>query len=1307
MVWQVRSATLAALLCAACTAGHRDKRAEDPAAEGNRRLAAAERAVAATGSAGAMAHAGWLRYLVASDLPGAQQLFEQALVVTARAAQRTSVADDRALALAGLAEVAEDRLDTLGAARAWAEILRLVPESPLAELAGARLLDVEGDSLSVDEVVAEAARQLAPPIDPRAARLVREAAARVAMRKDAAEQAPEPVRERAAWAALGAPQHWRVAGPVAALRRIDLAATLPLDHATEAGVPTMGPGGTTGERSLEFVDGDVGLDLETNDGDVYYAATLVSAARGGDYLAWVEGASALELRLDGAVLLSRNPYPRELPRAVQVPVKLLAGQHSLLVRWSRAEGSRFRVTLVRGDGAASDLNNEAPAALRGKRNQSACALGSTCLGPVAWEDGRGLRGFAERALQADPDDVLATYLLTRATLGDDRAAARAALERLLALTNSGAPALVLHAQALLRDTEVPDRLGRSRALGELTSAADKAPAAIRVRLSIASLQRDAERYDDAAAQLDKAERLLETFAPAEKKPDLPPRLSLARARLLDARGNTAAARAKVEAALAADAGRCDARALLYEYARRDGSLEEQARFAEAMLGCADGRSTLANVARERHDLDKSESLLMQLVAAFPAQPHRLEALGELLTARQRFDRAAAALRAAVALAPRSAEPHRRLSGLLETAGDLPGAKAERAIALQLTPGDLTLRRQVALDDRKPLLAWADRDAIAAARAPPRAGVAGTSAIRLLDLAGVEIFADGGAVERVHTLARVLDKKGITRFGEAHIPADAQVLRLRTIKPDGRVLEPESIPEKESVSLPGLEPGDAVEVDYLHALASRGPDLPGLTLGGFFFRDDETPMGESSYEVRAPAGVPLEVDAHQLSVEPPRVEGGVVRFHHSSREVQPLQPEPNAPGESETMPWVQVGSGAEQRDFIRSIADWALLRTRSGAAIDALAAAASGSSPAEKARNIYAALSRAVRGRSQGSEFGTPATHILALGRGNRLLVLKAALASAGIHSRLALARTFGGDPAPYRFPRGDTFNWALLRVELPGGPVWVDTAYRYAPFGRLPSFVRGSPAWLLPEPGEEPELAKTPDDSDPARDGRTLKMGLRMDATGAATGAGSDEHRGFEAASLKDALERMDRDQRKQAVEAMLNRGLRGVTLDSLSTEHEGDLGGSGTLQYALHAQLGRKEGSSLALPSSVLPARVGRRWVQKAERALPLLLDASDSQVVDVEVQLPQGFTLAEAPPPLKLETPFGSYAWSVREEPSDAGARKVLLHEELRLPQQRVRPEAYGAFKAFARAIDEAQSQDVRVTGPAGASATPAVRP
>jgi hypothetical protein len=474
----------------------------------------------------------------------------------------------------------------------------------------------------------------------------------------------------------------------------------------------------------------------------------------------------------------------------------------------------------------------------------------------------------------------------------------------------------------------------------------------------------------------------------------------------------------------------------------------------------------------------------------------------------------------------------------------------------------------------------------------------------------------------------------------------------------------------------------------------------MSMGAFYFRDDETPMGETAYEVRAPQGLPLQIDSRRVQLEPPRVQDGQLRFRYSARNVQPQQPEPHSPPENETMPWVQAGWGASQNDFVRSIADWALLRARPGAATDALAAAAAGSSPREKAESIYAAVSRAVRGRSTGAEFSSPAAHVLALGRGNRLVLLKAALASAGIGSHVAMVRPFNADPSPYRFPRNDTFGYAVLRIDLPAGPVWVDPSYRLAPFGRLPSFARGQQAWLLPEPGEEPTLVDTPAE-DGAQDGRALALDLRLDADGVAAGSGRDEHLGFEAASLKDSLERLDKDHRKQGVEGMLSRGLRSVQLEELSVEGENELGGSGTLVYKLRAQLGRKENGGVVLPSTPMPARLARRWAPKAERALPLLVDTPESQSAELSIVLPQGMRLRDAVKPVDLKTPFGTYRWSAREEPGAAGApARLVIREELRMPLQRVAVVDYPAFVEFARAVDRAQQQDLRV-GPEQKSA------
>src|SRR5207248_7752622 len=130
-------------------------------------------------------------------------------------------------------------------------------------------------------------------------------------------------------------------------------------------------------------------------------------------------------------------------------------------------------------------------------------------------------------------------------------------------------------------------------------------------------------------------------------------------------------------------------------------------------------------------------------------------------------------------------------------------------------------------------------------------------------------------------------------------------------------------------------------------------------------------------------------------------------------------------------------------------------------------------------------------------------------------------------------------------------------------------------------------AWTLPEPGEEPQNLRTPASFLEQEEGRSISIGLKLDPQGAASGTARDEHRGFEAASLKDALERLDRDQRKQAVEAMLGRGLRGLSLETLTTEHETDLGGGAALVAVVHTQLARRDGEKLFVPSSVMPERL------------------------------------------------------------------------------------------------------------------------
>ena len=387
-----------------------------------------------------------------------------------------------------------------------------------------------------------------------------------------------------------------------------------------------------------------------------------------------------------------------------------------------------------------------------------------------------------------------------------------------------------------------------------------------------------------------------------------------------------------------------------------------------------------------------------------------------------------------------------------------------------------------------------------------------------------------------------------------------------------------------------------------------------------------------------------------------------------------------------MPWLQVGYGGGQADLVRSIADWALLRARPGSAIDDLARRAAKPTPRETAREIVRLVADAVRGRSVGTDFATPAPHVLAQGRGNRLVVIKAALASAKIPAHVVLVRPFNQDPAPYRFPRGELYSWAVLRIDLPGGAAFVDPGFRLAPFDALPSFARGQDAWVMPEPGEEPQRIRTPEAEGAAGNGRRMTLTLTLDGEGGARGEGRDSYLGFDGASLKDGLERLDESQRKQAIETMLGRGLRRIELEKLTAEGEGVPDVPAVLHYEIRAQVARREGDRLVVPGSFLASRLSRRYVEKAERSLPLLVDVPEKFALATRIALPAGTHLRGAPVPIAIATEQGRFRWSARES---EGA--LLVEEELEIPQQRIAPARYAAFANLCRKIDEAEAQDL----------------
>ena len=69
------------------------------------------------------------------------------------------------------------------------------------------------------------------------------------------------------------------------------------------------------------------------------------------------------------------------------------------------------------------------------------------------------------------------------------------------------------------------------------------------------------------------------------------------------------------------------------------------------------------------------------------------------------------------------------------------------------------------------------------------------AVVVLDRSVTRVFPSGAAMTLTHEIVRVQSKDAIEKWGEVSLPEGAEVLTLRTHKPDGTTREPEEVAGK--------------------------------------------------------------------------------------------------------------------------------------------------------------------------------------------------------------------------------------------------------------------------------------------------------------------------------------------------------------------------------------------------------------------------------------------------------------------------------------------------------------------------------
>ncbi|MEZ4307329.1 MAG: hypothetical protein R3F14_04700 [Polyangiaceae bacterium] len=544
-----------------------------------------------------------------------------------------------------------------------------------------------------------------------------------------------------------------------------------------------------------------------------------------------------------------------------------------------------------------------------------------------------------------------------------------------------------------------------------------------------------------------------------------------------------------------------------------------------------------------------------------------------------------------------------------------------------------------------------------------------TAARVLDYATVWVHADGSARMLEHEIICVQSREAIQELAEQRLRGIA--LRARTIKRDGRTFEPEIVGGKPTVTMPMLEVGDYIETEMLFTL--RGGSSRVFEGPRWLFREESVPYWRSEFVVVSPRSRPLDIETGGAVPAPAVTESGALVVHRWRVDKSPALPEePASAPLAEFLPNVRVGWGINLADMIARLVDAAsdetprdprlakraleivadssaaesaakpqgdadadpeaegdaespapakpapapLAKSPSAAAL----AAASKLSPEEKARRIY----RWVVTEIEPARESDPRRSVMGKS-GNRTEAFLYLCRLLGIDVQLGLVRDRLAAPPLGPMSETEACGTLAVRLSTDQGVRWMVVRDKFAPFGYLPSALRGQTAIVLKQGAPRETTPSTG-----SKDGVTSSGTAKLAEDGSATIDLTQKYEGQIAIGLRNVLESLPEAKIEETIESrLLPRSLPGALLDSLKIVDLHNLDEPLTLQMKIRmpnfARLrGGAGGRELVLSPPFALHLSGLATLPARETPIYISESMATLTVVDLKVFLPEGARVA-----------------------------------------------------------------------------------
>jgi tetratricopeptide (TPR) repeat protein len=1003
---------------------------------------------------------------------------------------------------------------------------------------------------------------------------------------------------------------------------------------------------------------------EKTDDGVFYLETFFDAAQPRDLVVAAQG--AVKLWVDDVPILERDLRSWGVWQQFGSAVRVGKGRHRVLARTLTDAGS---IRLLNLDGTSARIETDTDARKPyGLEPAVVLADPNPIAGLVARaRDGKPLEAtplvaaLAAHAAHVDGLDDVATVLLSSA-----------------AGTKDAAPvALLMAAQYARGDVAFPDQVRRSTEKELYSRAASADPRLWYARAWLLIDDADQRGLVEAVEPLKKL---------ASENPNVPD-ITVQLARVYGRLSWRAERMRALQDLVQRFPDDRDAIGLYVSALEDDGALAEADKFAARLKHLDPDAEVDLDRALARRDWAAAIAELKRLEKRRPDRKEIAARIADVLNRSGDPSAAAAQLEKALAKNPLDTSARFRIADHAYAKGDTTALRRALAEALQAGAKGTEIREAVELLEGASLLEPYRQDGRKVIREFEAWEKTGKrmdgNAARILDYAATWVHPDGSSEMLEHEILRMQSQEAVQKEAEQQ-PPGGLVLRLRVIKPDGSILEPEPVSGKQTLTMPHLTVGDYLEIEHITATPSEGGKGKRYRGPHWFFREADKGYWRSEFVVLTPKDKPVDIETVGKVPEPKKAERGTfIERRWRVDESPPAPEEPDAPNPREFLPSVRVGWGVSLEDTLVRYVDAASEETPLDPRLRKLARSIVEKIPATKrddrARAVYAWIGEQIQDGNEGD-----GRRVLTGRSGNRQSAFLYLMRLLDMPLELALVKSRVAMPPVGKMSEVETYDNVVARLETENGPRWLTVRDKFAPFGYVPAELRGQPAIRLVE--------GTPRDVTPAlgaADGVTIEGKAYLRDDGSASLEIAQIYGGRMGIGLRNILDRVPEAKHEELVETqLLATNVPGAKLRSLVVQNKDDLARPLVLKMKAEVpQLARPVGNKLIVKPLF---RVDLAQIASLpERHTPLLLATSSHVEVKLQVVVPASMRVPASLPGAALKD--GDRTVTVKDA---VEGNAITLARVVDIPAGRVQPGAeYARFVAFTRSADQLLEREIAI--------------